>query len=290
MLNFEEISAWVEVDGQELEQYGVEENLEKNEVTCWIATQAGKNFSIAYRDNAPYREVSLASYPTLDGSDISGRVLRPNNQSRTIRQSDQAVSATSRRSFMFSKLQLTDEDEYLGQASKHLGEIKLQIRRVEINQMGIVPSVTNLSGQSKVHERSKKAVSHCVSYGQETKSEPTYNVGVRHLDVDPLVAFIFKYRDYDLLQANGIIPKPPAVERKPAVPEDVLDLTIDNDVKEEPAGDEIRALDDAIRAMRQKRAALQSKRSNSGESSSQPPAKRVKREKSVPSGEVIDLT
>lgn len=42
MLSLHGISAWIEVDGKELEQYGVEEDLDRNQVTCWIPTQAGK--------------------------------------------------------------------------------------------------------------------------------------------------------------------------------------------------------------------------------------------------------
>ena len=41
-LSLNGVSAWVEVDGKELEQYGVEEDIEHNQVTCWIATQVDK--------------------------------------------------------------------------------------------------------------------------------------------------------------------------------------------------------------------------------------------------------
>lgn len=42
MLSLNDISAWIEVDGKELEQYGIEEDLDRSQVTCWIATQADK--------------------------------------------------------------------------------------------------------------------------------------------------------------------------------------------------------------------------------------------------------
>lgn len=42
MLSLNSVSAWIEVDDKELEQYGVEENSNQSQVTCWIATQAGK--------------------------------------------------------------------------------------------------------------------------------------------------------------------------------------------------------------------------------------------------------
>ena len=87
-----------------------------------------------------------------------------------------------------------------------------------------------------------------------------------------------------LLQANGIIPKPPPVKKRAAVSDEVLDLTTDDHVKPEPNDEEI---DKAA----QKRTALRSKRSNPGRESEAQPAKRIKREKTfVHSGEVIDLT
>ena len=93
-----------------------------------------------------------------------------------------------------------------------------------------------------------------------------------------------------LLQANGIIPKPPPAKKKAVVSEDVLDLTTDNDVKPEPVGEEIEIFDNATQK-RKGTADLQSKRSNPGCKSGAQPAKRIKREKTfVSSGEIIDLT
>lgn len=42
MLSLNGVSAWIEVHGKELEQYGVEEDPDHHKVTCWIATQADK--------------------------------------------------------------------------------------------------------------------------------------------------------------------------------------------------------------------------------------------------------
>ncbi|KAG6328416.1 hypothetical protein ID866_10673 [Astraeus odoratus] len=82
-----------------------------------------------------------------------------------------------------------------------------------------------------------------------------------------------------------------------APPAEVLDLTA-ADVKEECRVKEeaenptdIESLDAAIRALKRKRAALAAG-SSAGGSTSQLPAKRIKRESTrfVPKGEVIDLT
>lgn len=56
-----------------------------------------------------------------------------------------------------------DEDEYLDKASKHMGEIRLDVWRVMVRSrhpMNLFRGVYESEG--KVHERSKKALSHCV--------------------------------------------------------------------------------------------------------------------------------
>lgn len=137
------------------------------------------------------------------------------------------------------------------------------------------------------------------------KTSTKYGCDVRRLDGNtPLATFIFKYRDVGpyiyplrrilhstlvigLLQANGIIPRPPPAKKKAPVPGGVLDLTFGDDVKAEPIGEEIEIVNGATQS--QKRPAILTKRSNS--SREVKPAKRIKREnKIVPTGEVIDLT
>ena len=121
------------------------------------------------------------------------------------------------------------------------------------------------------------------------QTPPQYSSSVRYLDgTTPLVTFIFRYRDFGLhfypphrilhsalliglLQANGIIPKPPPTESKAIVSE------------------EVEIVENATRS--RKRSAVPTKRSNSGYQSEAKPAKRIKREnKFIPTGEVIDLT
>jgi hypothetical protein len=42
MLKHQQYTAWISVDDQPLETYGVETSPETNEVTCWITSEAGK--------------------------------------------------------------------------------------------------------------------------------------------------------------------------------------------------------------------------------------------------------
>ncbi|KAG9314946.1 hypothetical protein JVU11DRAFT_4055 [Chiua virens] len=283
MLSLNGVSAWIEVDGVEIEQYGVEEG--QDHITCWIAAQANRSFSIAFKDNAPYRDHSLCSSVTVDGLGVGGKVLYPQLpvmsmqhsphlvKARTSVQKEQTLSHTSSRPFMFSKLELTDEDEYLYQASTHLGEIRVDVYRAQTFGRRLFRPVPVSESHSKIHERSKKAVTHCVSFGKEVKTAPAYTCSVKYLDGDrQLATFIFKYRDPGLLQANGIIPKPPAANLE------VLDLTIDHDVKPKLVSENT-----------ERRKAL--KRSDSSFEGEVRPGKKIKREKKfVPNGEVIDLT
>ncbi|KAG6374431.1 hypothetical protein JVT61DRAFT_4468 [Boletus reticuloceps] len=294
MLSLHGVSAWVEVDGKELEQYGVAEDLDQNQVTCWIPSQANKKFSVVFRDNVAYREHSLSSNLELDGSSISGRVILPLTTTRNtpnfardrkVVQSEHIVSTTSSRPFVFSKLELTeDENEYLNQSSAHLGEIQIKIYKVQVVEKRLCLGST-VPCHGKVHERSKKAVTHCVSYGQEVEIPTAYSCITRLLDSSfPLATFVFKYRDFGLLQANGIIPKPPPAKKKAAVSVDVLDLTTGDDMERQPIGDEIEIVEDTTE---KRTASLLSKRSNPSEVQ---PTKRIKREENFVRGEVIDLT
>ena len=84
---------------------------------------------------------------------------------------------------MFSKLQLTgmlyacrsqkaytltltcckDEDEYLGKESNHMGEIRLDFYRAVVYERKSQGTKNyNVETRGKVHERAKKALSHCV--------------------------------------------------------------------------------------------------------------------------------
>lgn len=144
-------------------------------------------------------------------------------------------------------------------------------------------------------------------YGQEMKTPTQYSCSVKYLDGHvSLVTFIFKYRDLGLhiylpdrilfsvpllglLQANGIIPKPPQGGKKPVVSDEVLDLTIGSHIKPEAVDGEIEIVDDTLQ--NRKRTAILKKRSSSGRESNAKPTKRIKREKIFVSiGEVIDLT
>ncbi|KAF7981216.1 hypothetical protein HWV62_33109 [Athelia sp. TMB] len=190
------------------------------------------------------------------------------------------------RPFLFEKLKLTDDDAFLdANSSTRLGDIKLFIRRVQVIYDEDAGFAKPPSQEAQVHERTKKATSHRVKLGEETEAaQRTAFYNSESLDNGPIVTFTFKYRPFDVLQANGILTPPTTNKRKAS-----------DELKEEPAGDDeaqengaaraarIQALEDELRTLRSQ---------PSGSRKKAP--KRMKAEPLVPvgfvSGEVIDLT
>ncbi|KAF9260070.1 hypothetical protein L218DRAFT_963008 [Marasmius fiardii PR-910] len=45
-------SAWITIDGQALQEYGVDVSQEARTVTCWIASELGKEYEVNWKSNA----------------------------------------------------------------------------------------------------------------------------------------------------------------------------------------------------------------------------------------------
>lgn len=65
MLHAREFDAWVTVDGMELPQYGCEHIGDK--VTCWIPSEAGKRFTVHFKDNLFGRTEAMCGWLRVDG-------------------------------------------------------------------------------------------------------------------------------------------------------------------------------------------------------------------------------
>ncbi|KAJ7212927.1 hypothetical protein GGX14DRAFT_445667 [Mycena pura] len=215
MLLWREFTAWVTIDGQEATEYGIETSEDQKTVTCWIASELGKTFSVHWR-NASYPH-DTAGYVKMDGSSCGGIVLYRQSVPRTVEKNGVSDGFTVR-PFMFSSLELTDDDALLGSSSSYqdLGIIELMIVPVQVTQRG-VPGVNRSLAQLKIHERSKKAVTQQISLA-ESKIIPNPAPLVRARSAGPgLVKFYFKYRPMDVLRANGIVPYAPELKTKTPV-------------------------------------------------------------------------
>ncbi|KAG2145220.1 hypothetical protein DEU56DRAFT_789487 [Suillus clintonianus] len=214
MLSYGTLRACIRVDGQALESYGIETFPEENKVTCWIASEAGKTFSVVWQDINHPRQYHQAGDVTLDGIHGGGQLMRalsfnepPTYQRCTTEFKYVNTSMNSIRPLTFSKLQLTDEDQHLNSAHAGLGEISLAIWPVNVIGTSYQRNLVSAKG-TMVHERSKKATSHCVGFGEEIRVPPQLMINVARVGITPTATFVFRYRPFDRLVADGIAPSP----------------------------------------------------------------------------------
>ncbi|KII84410.1 hypothetical protein PLICRDRAFT_179649 [Plicaturopsis crispa FD-325 SS-3] len=320
MLQTKGFSAWVEVENVKLQTHGEELHDGGRKATGWIASEAGKAFSIYWRDSR--RTVTTKGSVTIDGIDCGHKTIHAADPRRhrhstrdTAERSYISVSDTEMRPYVFANLTTTDDDAYLDAASAatKIGQLEIQIWQAtvtrHISQGGGVWS--DIPQDPMVHERAKKAMPHCVKFGDAVARPPGRKPGAlssrtKRIGNAPLVTFVFNYRPIELLRANGIAP--PAVGQKRKASAAALD-------DQDPEDDEdakIRALEEQLQSLKQKRstgALRKPKTEPSGQISLNPgevvdltvneragSSKRVKREREsgVPvgfaPGEVIDLT
>jgi len=121
--------AWVLVDGQAVNQYGVETELEANKTTCWIPSEAGKasrlsrsrsvhrcllttitqKFTVKWKDSTRHRDTVTAGYVYLDGIKCGGRFIWKSAYTHvnTAERSSAATSMTTERPYVFSPIEFT---------------------------------------------------------------------------------------------------------------------------------------------------------------------------------------
>ncbi|KAH7907516.1 hypothetical protein BJ138DRAFT_1104274 [Hygrophoropsis aurantiaca] len=305
MLQYKQLSAWITVDDDTaLEPYGIETSPDTNTVTCWIVSEAGKKFSVNWKDCAPSRQSDTDGVVHLDGQHCGGVVTLRTSSLHT-KKSRVRLSPTLSRDIMFSNVQLTDDDAYLERSNADLGEVKLSLWHGVRTGDSTHNSVREVTETHKVHERTKKAGAHCVGFGDVVTTEPIRFSKFARSTTQPAATFIFKYRGYDLLRANGIIP-PPSPQKSSITPPSESTKNASGSAAAESSQAENEDDDDdterEISTLKRKLELLESRRKNSNggrDRASQPrdrPIKRVKvkrehpRRICVPSGEVIDLT
>jgi len=195
------------------------------------------------------------------------------------------TSDYTRRDFVFSPIEVTDDDAYLYTLGNTLqfGTIQLQLWRLQVIDVVSQPLVhqpgSPVLENQILHERSKKAGAHHVKFGEEYVSlQPTVDlVDGYKMDTAPYATFIFRYRPLDMLMANGIVPRPMGQSR-------VTQVKPEGDTA---TADEIRNLEARLKSLRSE-IAIPNRGGPSG-------TRRVKMEPMNSNGtfvhrEVIDLT
>ncbi|KAJ3997073.1 hypothetical protein F5050DRAFT_1894598 [Lentinula boryana] len=300
-LTLQDFSAWIEVDGSELPIFDIKQI--GNEVTCWIPSELEKNFSVKWSTGK--RAISMVGDIHMDGKCLSSKAMWT-GETQTFTSSGVLTTATSEKPFVFSKLELTDDDEYLNMATAGLGDVKLVISHATF---GVTQNrYNNCDPIGKVHEKSKKATGHRVGFGANKPVVYTDLISTqRHAN---LVKFVFRYRPIDMLRANGIAPPEERKKRtaSPSEPE-VLDLTGDQPDSDDEVERQINALkaryffvthfilicgqQDELQALERKRRKIKHVKSELGVEPKHEPgtsSSRIKRGSRKVSSEVVDLT
>ncbi|KIM68513.1 hypothetical protein SCLCIDRAFT_1209334 [Scleroderma citrinum Foug A] len=207
-----EFSANILVGDKELEEYEVTVDASGTQATCWVASEVGKKFTVRWKCHSQKRLIENAGRVRLDGTPCGGMIMGCGCLGQKDTAHFSSISrGTMERDFVFSNLQLSDDEALLGRpVSKHLGEISVDIlhgtagpRRVDMEER--LPSL--LDHSDKKHERMvKKLSSHCVGFGQQRTIQRKQVSGFIPNNSPPVI-FTFKYRPIAILQANGIAPR-----------------------------------------------------------------------------------
>ncbi|KAH6913490.1 hypothetical protein BKA70DRAFT_1558802 [Coprinopsis sp. MPI-PUGE-AT-0042] len=213
----------VEVEGNKLPEYQPEVMHEKTlglpVITCWVPSEAGKEFCVVVAPPAAPRDVHWLFKLKLDGIDVKsgGDFLKKDNNA-ALRFAHERVSANAVRRFLFARIQLTDDESELHATSPDLGSITLLMRSV--NEFVERAAKTNYSAaqvQRVVQEKAGKAFAHCIGFGEQVRSKPEgKRYTLKGMALQAMV--VFKYRNLDILIADGIVPgrKQPAPSAKAA--------------------------------------------------------------------------
>ncbi|KAA1470289.1 hypothetical protein DENSPDRAFT_836056 [Dentipellis sp. KUC8613] len=183
-------------------------------LSCYVTSETGKEFSIQFTDQRRETETRVDCW--IDGNYWTGKSARAGRNLLIWGARD---SPNTRAAFRFSELTLVDEDEGPGY-SGNIGVIEIRVHRVQ-NAPCHPSRITRRYEHREppqigpISERSKKGGWHQVSLGSSQVSlwrppatRTIYLDGRDH----PFVIFRFFYRPRALLQAEGIIPRPLAIE------------------------------------------------------------------------------
>jgi len=303
MLQLGPYSAWIAIEHVGQEVYCTEVNDAGNAASCWIASEQGKKFCVSWHN--ALRDVSLEAIVSIDGVICNRHVMLDGynfpHKPNAFGISYARTSEHTRRDFVFSAIQVTDDDAYLDTLGNttDFGIIQIDLWRLCVtNVIAEQPLVHEYGApvlESQVlHERSKKAGTHHVKFGDEYVVPPAVvdRIEGYRMDLQPWISLTFRYRPLSMLMANGIAPRP---AERTIIPNPPSNRAPRKNVKQEDSAtaalEEIRNLEERIKSLR---SAIpgQSTSENLDPHSSNLASRRrkVKQEEARSPPEVIDLT
>ncbi|KAE9398913.1 hypothetical protein BT96DRAFT_920516 [Gymnopus androsaceus JB14] len=131
MLFYGDFRAWITIGDDETPavEYGVTENQSENTMIAYIASEEGQRFQVGWCDNrftSPTR-----GRVSIDGRGMGGKIISESTYNKSVVKKGFRTNKDERRPFVFSKLQVTDEEVAFSSSSKP-GEIILVIIRVRM--------------------------------------------------------------------------------------------------------------------------------------------------------------
>ncbi|KAL1690991.1 hypothetical protein GGG16DRAFT_54510 [Schizophyllum commune] len=160
-----DIECLIQVKGEmALNEYGLQRSADGRTCMAWIPSRIDQEFSIVYHDPKLMRVTG--SYPRIDGAQYKGHMLKKGENlcvQKYVRTGSQEL-----RRLKFGALRLTadDDDTYLLCGQRDFGEISVEIWRCELRpECKKVPNSYTVPPPTLAHERSKKTVTHAVTFG-----------------------------------------------------------------------------------------------------------------------------
>ncbi|KAI0263348.1 hypothetical protein BC834DRAFT_886848 [Gloeopeniophorella convolvens] len=204
MLRLREFAAWITSDGCHLPVYEPVIDKSNSRVTCWLACEEGKNFTVHWRDGGS--QIDTAAYITLDGYKVPGRYIYGKGEAS---RSGLRIGRDTERPFVFAR----HEDEALGILTdpqvdmKQLGTIVLRIRRISVTEIGKRNPTPQIPSSMQANNQ---AFDVTIGFGSPV---PTSNqvptISFESYDKEhpgSYVTFIFRYRTREFLELHNLIP------------------------------------------------------------------------------------
>ncbi|KAI0748124.1 hypothetical protein C8Q80DRAFT_718352 [Daedaleopsis nitida] len=185
-LKLQNYAVYVQCDGKELEMYDVRMDDEKT-TSCWIPSESGKEFTVHYADESSATMMRITL--DVDGRRMGSYACEKQSEG-VIRDDEAAVSSTHLTSEIGTiEVTMTKADRFEEREHNYEG-------------VGAVAKI------GAIHEKSKKAGVHAISFGEQKKILPTKSLMAVGLQKEPFAVFKFRYRPLELLQATGVAPLP----------------------------------------------------------------------------------
>ncbi|KAF7981298.1 hypothetical protein HWV62_34219 [Athelia sp. TMB] len=249
-------SAWIDCGGSELHPYAVERSADGTAVTCWVASEAGKEFTVCWTREQTKKD--LACHLAIDGVESDARIAYAASETCIRRFSGVMTSPSTERSYLFANLELTDVLRANGII------LDTQTARDSESQ----PDTLRASHASTSPARGRDSEGASIAVKEESHKDPS-------MGVSPEVADAPKSAKAEPAEQDQI-PPPTSMGEEEGVDADAARI--------HALEEELRMLKKKaeIKALKKRLAELEGDGEPSG---SQASAKRVKREPSV-----IDLT